>query len=236
MTLEREVLISALKMTKEGGAQIEDISLDAEVPARIVYRIMRRNSESEIVRLNERTVIMDREQRLRAATRIIELGADIERVCKLLQWNEFEDVSAVAFESAGFSVKKHFRFKHLDRWWEIDILALANSIAASVDCKHWHRGWRRSSITKIVEDQINRTKALAEASPLLLERMGMLKWNVARFVPIVLSLIPSDLKFCEHTPVVPILQLRDFLSEMPARVDSLVHFSKKVFRVDSLRH
>jgi len=226
MTLEREVLISALRMTKAHDAQIEEISLDARVPAQIVYRIMRRNSEMKIVKLEGRTVVMSSEQRMMAAIRITELGGDLERVCKLLEWDEFEDVSALAFESNGFSVRKHFHFKHLERKWEIDILALKNPIVVSVDCKHWQRGWRGSSIAKIADSQIMRTKALAEASSLLLEKMGLRKWKEARFVPIILSLLPSNFKFYRDVPIVPILQLRNFLNEVPAYLHSLTHFSK----------
>ncbi len=227
MTLERAVLTSVLRMTKDGYAQIEEISLDARVPAQIVYRIMRKNSEKGIVKFEGKTVVMNDEQRLKVAIQAIELGADLEHVCKLLEWNEFEDFSALAFENADFSVKKHLRFKHLEKWLEIDILALKNPIVASVDCKHWHKSWRKSSITKIVENQINRTQALAEASPLLYEKIGILKWREAKFIPIILSLIPSDFKFYRDVPIVPILQLRNFLNEMPAYIESLMHFSKK---------
>lgn len=231
MTLEREVLLSALRMTKDGSAKIEDISRDAKVPAEIVSSVVRKNSEREILELEEEAVVMNREQRLRAAVRVIGLGADPERVCNLLEWNEFEDVSAIAFESIDFSVKKHFRFKHRERRWEIDILALKNPVVACVDCKHWHKGWRRSSIRKIVESQIKRTQALSEASAVLHEKIGITRWKEAKFIPIVLSLFPGDFKFHEDVPIVPILQLRNFLHEMPAHIDSLTHFSKSLLRL-----
>lgn len=228
MSLEREVLISALRMTKDGSSRIEQISLDARVPAQIVNRIMRENSEKHIVSLEGKTVTMRAEQRLRAVVHVGELGADLERVCKFLGWNEFEDISALAFESMDFTVRKHFRFKHLERRYEIDIIALKNPIVASVDCKHWHKGWRRSSITKIVEGQIKRTQALAESLPVLREKVGMLGWKEIRFIPAILSLIPSEFKFHEGVPIVPILQLRNFLEEMPAYIDSLTHFTRKL--------
>jgi len=227
MTLERDVLISVLRTAKDGYAEVEEISLDARVPAQIVYGVMKKYSENGTVNLDGKTVTVERDQRLKVAVRAVELGADLEKVCRLLEWKEFEDVSALAFEGAGYSVKKHFRFTCFERRWEIDILALKNPLVASVDCKHWHRGWRRASITKTVESQINRTRALAEASSILREKMSILKWREATFIPIILSLIPSDFKFYENVPIVPILQLRNFLDEAPAYTESLTHFSRR---------
>jgi len=226
MSVERDVLASALKLTKEHSAKIGEIGLDARVAAQIVYRILKRNSETEIVGLQGRTVVMNGEQRIRAAIRIVELGGDLERVSRLLEWDEFEDVSALAFENNSFSVKKHYRFKSLGKRWEIDILALKNPIVVSVDCKHWQKGWRGSSVAKIASSHIARTQALSEASPLLREKIGIQRWKEARFVPVILSLTPSDLKFHEEVPIVPILQVRSFLEGMPAYLYSLKHFSQ----------
>jgi len=227
MTLEREVLISALRMTKDGCARIEDISLDARVPVQIVYRLARRYAKRETLNLEGKTLTMNGHQRLKAAVHAVELGADLERVCDLLGWNEFEDFSALALENNGFSVTKHFRFKHLEKRWEIDIVASKSPIVASVDCKHWHRGWRRSSIAKTAEEQVKRTQSLADASSALREDFGISSWKEARFIPIILSLVPSDIKLYEHIPIVPILQLRNFLEELPAYIESLRHFARK---------
>jgi len=227
ISLERKVLSSLLKMTKDGEAGIEEISLDAGLPVRVVSDIIKKSSMMDVIKLEGNTFMMDVDYRVKAAIRAIDLGADLEHVCKLLKWNEFEDVSIQAFQNNHFSIKKHFRFRHLSRWREIDILALKEPIAVSVDCKHWRRGWRRSSIIGVVEDQINRTCALTDESSMLREKMGIAKWKEAVFIPLILSLIPSELKFYKDVPIVPVLQLRDFLAEMAAYTSSLTHFSKR---------
>ena len=227
MTLERKVLISTLKMTRDARTQIKNISLDASVPFTITRRILRRYSKMGFVRLNGEAIIIEEEQRLRLAVRTVELGADLERVCKLLGWKEFEDISALAFENSGFSVLKRFRFKHLDKRWEVDVLALKNPSVVCVDCKHWRRGWQRSAISRTAESQTNRTQNLAEASPRLRDRIGISRWRSATFIPTILSLIPGPFKFYEGVPIVPILQIRDFINEMPVHITMLTHFSKK---------
>lgn len=227
MILERKVLISTLKMTRDACTQIKNISLDASVPFTVTRRILRRYSKMGFVGLNGEAVIMEGEQRLRLAVRTVELGGDLEGVCKNLGWKEFEDISALAFENSGFSVLKRFRFKHLDKRWEVDILALKNPLVVCVDCKHWRRGWQRSAISRTAKSQTNRTRNLAEASPRLRAMIGISRWRSATFIPIILSLIPGPFKFYEGVPIVAILQIRDFINEMPVHTTMLTRFSRK---------
>jgi len=227
MVPEREILVSALKMTRKGCAQIEEISQDASVPSTLARQILKKYSRIEVANIDKETVDIDGEQRLGIAYRAVELGADLERVCKLLRWREFEDISALAFSGSGFSVKKHFRFKHLDKRWEIDILAEKNPFVISVDCKHWRRNWHRSTVSKIVESQVQRTQALSEASPQLLLELNISGWRSATFIPLILSLVPGPFKFHEGVPIVPVFQLRNFISEMPAHANLLTSFSRE---------
>jgi hypothetical protein len=44
---------------------------------------------------------------------------------------------------------------------------------------------------------------------------------------VILSLFPSSFKFCDNVPIVPVLQLQDFLIQLPAQVESLMYFVKK---------
>jgi len=227
MLTEREVLVSALKMTEEGDTQIEAISREAHVPIQIARKVLAKYSEMGILRINGTTVAIRGKHRLETALKAMELGADVERVCGFLTWEEFEDISILAFEVNDFSVKKHFRFSGSGRRWEIDILGLREPIVVSVDCKHWHHGWRGVPSTKAVEQQIERTKALVQALPTLQERIDIGKWRYAYFVPLVLSLVPSAQKFHKGAPIVPVLQMRDFLQEMPAYINEMTHFHKR---------
>jgi len=227
MVPEREVLVSALKMTRKGCARIEEISQGASVPSTLARQILEKYSRIELANTNEETVEIDGEQRLGIAYRAVELGADLERVCKLLRWREFEDISALAFSRSGFSVSKHFRFKHLDKRWEIDVLAEKSLFILSVDCKHWRRNWHRSTVSKIAQSQVKRTQALSEASPQMLQRLNLSGWRSATFIPLILSLVPGPFKFCEGVPIVPVFQLRNFISEMPAHANLLTSFSRE---------
>jgi hypothetical protein len=142
-----------------------------------------------------------------------------------LGWQEFEDFSLSAFKAHDFSVKKHFRFRMHNRRYEVDILGFKKPYVLSVDCKHWHKGWSKSSITGIVKSQIERTEALMHASTLLRGELGIATWKKAVFVPVILSLVPAPFKYYRETPIVPVLQVRNFLNEIIAHADSLTRFS-----------
>ncbi len=224
MSTEREVLIAILKLTREGPAELEEVSREARVPIQTVRRSLRKAPNLSIARLEAGKVSLSGEQRLRAAIKAVEMGTDIERVCKFLTWTEFEDIALLAFRTNDFVVRKHLRFSWAERRWEIDILALKEPVAASVDCKQWHRGWSGSASTKAAELQIQRTQALSEASTSIKEKLVMRGWKRAYFVPIVLSLTVGAPRFIRDVPIVPVLQLRSFLQEMPAYIGSLTRF------------
>jgi len=224
MAVERNLLISILKLTKTGSVQRELVSRDARVPVQVADEMLKKLSDTGLIRYRDRLIDVSLNQRVRMAVRAVELGADPERVCGVLEWNEFEEIAARAFEVNDFMVKRRFRFKWAGRRWEVDVLGCKEPLVACVDCKHWHRGWRRSAIMKVVEAQVERTQALAEAFPRLHEKVGLTNWKKVVLVPMVLSLFPSPFKFYNNVPIVPVLQLQSFLNDLPALI-SLTRFS-----------
>jgi Holliday junction resolvase-like predicted endonuclease len=176
--------------------------------------------------LKDDSVETSSDNRLRLAVRAVSLGADIEQVSAFFSWQEFEDIAALALERNGYVVAKNLRFKHAGRRWEIDVVGCRKPLVLCVDCKHWQRGLKPSALAKIVEAQLERAHALADALPSAELKVECVKWNKAKFVPVILSLFPSSLKFYDNVPVVPVLQLQDFLIQLPAQVESVAYFVK----------
>ncbi|MCS7119972.1 MAG: hypothetical protein RMJ07_06245 [Nitrososphaerota archaeon] len=217
--------MSILKMGKN-VFRIDDLLGESEILESLVREIIKSNLDKGLWKFDGEILIANSQQRLLIALRALELGADIERTCKFLTWEEFEDFAVLEFEANNFNVTKHFRFNWLGRRWEIDLLGIKKPFVVSADCKHWKRGWRGSSSLKAAEFQIERTKALAEASPLLIEKIGLHGWKEAYFMPIVLSLLPAANKFHMGCPIVPILQFRSLLVELPARIQEVAYYHK----------
>jgi len=83
-----------------------------------------------------------------------------------------------------------------------------------------------SALKRIVEEQVTRTLALAEVSQSLAGEVEWASWSKAKFFPVVLSLTAGRFKFYNDVPIVPILQLQDFLNQLPAYANSLKHFTR----------
>ena len=224
MAVERNILISVLKQTKSGPIAKELVARDAHVPTQVTDEGLKKFRDAELIKWQNKTIEASSNQRAKIAIHAIKSGADFERVCRVLEWIEFENLAATAFEANNFVVRRRFRFKWAQRRWEIDVLGCREPLIACVDCKHWSHGWRKSAIRKAVEAQALRTKVLAEALPSLRGEIGLARWKQATLIPIVLSLVLGPLKFYDNVPVVPILQLQNFLNELLAHITSLTHF------------
>jgi Holliday junction resolvase-like predicted endonuclease len=224
--IEMNLIISILKLTKNGPISNKLLNKDAKIPNEVAEKLLRKLQNEGSIYVQKDIVEADNFQRLKLAVQAIHLGADIENVSSFLRWQEFENIAAVAFERNSYAVKRNFRFKHADRRMEIDIVAAKKPIIVCADCKHWHRGLHPSALRKIVEEQVERTSALAESLPSLSDKIGCASWINVKLVPAVLSLVVGRLKFQDNVPVVAVLQLQDFLNQLPAYVDSLKHFTK----------
>jgi hypothetical protein len=224
MAAKRDVLISILKLATKGPVAEEAVALDAGIPVSITNELLKGFREFGLIEGEEGIIEVSSNQRVKLAIHAINLGTDIERVCKVLEWIEFENFTASAFETNNFAVKRRFRFKKAGRRWEIDVLAYSEPYVVCVDCKRWRRGWGKSAITKIVEAQTLRTKVLAETLPHLQKRILLDGWTQATLFPVVISLFPGPAKFFNNVPVVPILQLQNFLDELPGHITGLTHF------------
>jgi len=221
-----------LKLTREGPVQRDLVSRDAGIPVQVLNRVLRKFLGAGIIKLKGEVIEASSDQRVEMAIYALKFGADFEGVCKALGWIEFENVAALALEAHGFEVKRRFRFKGAGRRWEMDLIGCRKPLMVCVDCKHWLHGWKTSAVRRTVEAQLMRTRALAENLPLLGEKMGLVQWRSATVIPAVLALVPGPFKFYNQVPIVPVLQLRDFLNEMPTHVTSLTHFTVRLGKDD----
>jgi Holliday junction resolvase-like predicted endonuclease len=231
--VERNLLISLLKLTENGSVLIEHVKSDAKTTSGIVRNLLEKLQNEGLVYLNQDTVEADEYSRLKIAVKAIGMGADVEYVSNMLSWQEFEDITAVALERNGYVTAKNVRFKHTSRKWEIDIVGCRKPLVICIDCKHWRRGTAPSAVRRITEAQVERTRALADALPSVSIGLECTKWDKAKFVPAILTLMPVSFKFYDKVPIVPVLQLQDFLSQVPAYTEELKYFLKEF---NHLRH
>ena len=223
MSAEREILISVLKLTREGPASIELIAKNSRIPLSVVEEQIKKFLSLNLAEKKGALIRVSPLQRLKIAFRAISLGADIERVCRNLSWKEFEDVAVTAFQANGYSTIKRFRFRHEDRMWEIDVLAVKGKIVLCVDCKRWMKRLAASTMSKVAEAQMERVRALSKSFSKIMDKLTFPAEGRIFLIPMILSLVPASSKFCNGVPIVPILQLQNFLDEFPAHMLSLIH-------------
>lgn len=230
MSVEMNIVIALLRMSIHGPVSQESINMEAKVPSSVASKLLQRLQNDGLVNVKDAEYEANSLQRMGLAIRALSLGADLEHISQLLQWQEFESITVVALERNGFDVTKNVRFKNSRRRWELDIVACKKPLVLCIDCKHWQRALRLSVLKKIVEEQVERTEALAEVLPSPVIKVDCTVWTRARFIPAVLSLVESKFKFYDDVPIVPILKIQDFLNQLPAYADSLKHFEKKNFK------
>ena len=228
MTKKTDVIISLLKYSNRNPVTEEVIAVDANVHVQVSNNVLRKLREIGLIEYENELIELTSNQRVKLAIHAINNGTDIERVCKVLEWKEFENFAATAFEKNNFAVKRNFRFKASGKRWEIDVVAFSEPIIVCVDCKRWRRGWGNSAITRVAAAQAKRTEAFANNLQSIQRHMGLDNWEQATLFPVILSLFPGSVKFYNRVPVVPIMQLQNFLDEFQGHITELTHFQTKL--------
>lgn len=224
MTIERNIAITILKLTKNGPVEQQLINIEAKTPEANVRELLEKLQNGGLIYLHNGIIDANVTQRLRLAVYAMNLGADLEQTSSFLQWQEFEGMAAFALEQNEYSVLKNLRFKHGGRKWEIDIVGCKESFVICIDCKHWHHGLSPSTLKRIVKEQIERTEALVKSLPDPTIKVKFTSGYKAKLIPVILSLTTGAMKFHDNVPIVPVLQLQDFLDQLPLYADSLKNF------------
>jgi Holliday junction resolvase-like predicted endonuclease len=221
------MLILLLKLTQKAPTTLEDVKTSARLPTDYCWQLLQKMQNENLVYLKDNTVEVDSTSRLKIAVKAVSLGADIQAVSDLLGWLEFEEIAVYALKSNGYTVRHNLRFKHGSRRYEIDVVGCRKPMVVCIDCKRWQHALTASSLKKIVDDQEQRAKALAESLPNPKITLECTKWENAKFIPAVLSLMPGAYKFYYEIPVVSVLQLQDFISQLPLYTENVRSIPKK---------
>jgi len=227
LSVERNLLISLLKLTQKMPATLEDVKTLARLPTDCCINLLQKMQNENLVYLKNDIIEVNGANRLKIAVKAVSLGADIQTVSDFLAWQEFEEIAAYALKSNGYTVSHNLRFKHGNRRYEIDVVGCRKPLVVCIDCKKWQKSLAPSALKKIVEEQNQRVKALAVSLPNPKIELECTEWQSAQFIPAVLSLMPSAYKFYYEIPVVSVLQLQDFISQLPLYTQRVRSIPKK---------
>lgn len=228
MSAQTNVIVATLKHTINGPAVKQIVAREAKVPVLVAGNILSNLYEFGLIEYNSEQIELSSNQRVKLALYAINQGTDVETICKVLEWKEFENFTAQVFEKNNFRVKRNFRFKASQRRWEIDVVAYNEPIIVCTDCKRWRRGWGNSAIKRVAAEQAKRTQVFADSLHFLQQKLDLNNWKQATVFPAILSLFPGPVKLYNKVPVVPILQIQNFVDEFFGHQKELQHFKAKL--------
>ncbi len=150
-------------------------------------------------------------ERIDKAIEALNQGIDPTKICKLLDWREFEHLSLEAFKLSGYRAIKGFIFNSKNRRFQVDIIAFKYKLILSVDCKHWMFANWSAKLNETSKNHSKRTEALASNIEIFAKKFSI-KLSRRNFViPIILTLGEPRTNVVDSVPIVSVLKLRDFL-------------------------
>lgn len=211
--IEVRLLKAILELTgAKGTTRTALIVEESRLPYEMVRKRLRRLHQEGLVTVEGTSVKLNLEQRVNALVKAVELGADIETTSRLLAWREFEHLICVALDAYSYEVIHSFRFKHGRKRWEVDVLAYKKPLILCIDCKHLQKG-QTTMLRKAVERNFIRAADLSMELWMIKDKLNLHGWQRARIIPILVTLLPGRWKIYKASPIVPIVQFKDFISQ-----------------------
>ncbi len=159
--------------------------------------------------------------KVQVAIRALQLGEPARQILQSLTWQEFEEFVAHVFTYYDFQVHHRFRFS-TNRRFEIDIIARRKPILFCIDCKQYGVRLGKASVLRTAtEEQLLRTKILANNFARFQADLECLDWQAPLFVPILVTMMLEDIQFNDRIPIVPASKLNGFLLGFEERLEEI---------------
>lgn len=150
--------------------------------------------------------------RIKTSLLSLQLGCDIQECSKLLSWKDFEYFTSELLILFEYKTKVNIILSKPRA--QLDVIGIKKNFAITIDCKHWKYN-NITSLTTYAEKQIRRTL-------LWLQR----EKKINKALPVIITLNPSNIRFINGVPIVPILNLKSFLNEFDKYEDSITLIKK----------
>ncbi len=189
-----------------GGISVEDFSVVTKLNVNDSKTILDEFIKNNIGKKQDDSYYFDDGDKLKIAVKLLEKGFPIDEISIVLDWKDFEGLTAAILASKNFAVIRNFMLTKPRM--EIDVIGIRLGIAILIDCKHWKR-YSVSSLSTVVKKQIERTKHYVKKTP------GAIS------VPVIVTLYHDKVDFIENVPIVPIFQFSSFIDEFYGNIDQM---------------
>lgn len=223
MDKKAESIISLLKKLREGE------TLDTEAFGKIIgdpelFDLLTTKGYNDLVKQRNS---FNLESRLEISSFALEYGADIEEVCKLLSWKEFEAFSKNVLEKNNFFCIQNFRFKQNKKRYEIDVVGLREPLILCVDSKHYKKSGKSYVLRTYCKKQIERIEAFSRVLFKMASKLRIIKWKEAKIIPLIVTLLAEETVSSE-IPIVPFFKLNSFIMELPTYISEIYQIHMKL--------
>lgn len=202
-----QTLVKGIQGIIPGGLSVKDFSMATQTSEELAREILDNFMQNGIGRYEEgQQVHFEETDRLKTGILAINMGAAIDEVARLLNWQDFESLAAEVLEKRDFEATRNVILTKPRM--QIDVVGIKSGVAILIDCKHWNN-MSQSALQGAVKKQIERTKQYLS------------KEKVRAAVPAIVTLYQHDLQFIDRVPIIPIHQLDSFCEEFYGNLEEL---------------
>jgi len=189
-----------------GGISVNDFSAVTKMSITESKVILDEIIKNNIGIKQDDSYLFENADKLKIAIALLEKGFPMDEISVVLDWRDFEGLTAEILSSKNFGVIKNLIMTKPRM--EIDVVGIRLGVAILIDCKHWKR-YSSSSLTTVVKKQVERTKQYVAKTP------------GAIAVPVIVTLYQDKINFIENVPIVPIFQFSSFIDEFYGNMDQM---------------
>jgi hypothetical protein len=201
-----QLLVKGIQGIIPGGLSVKDFSMATQTSEDLAREILDNFMQNGIGRYEDRQVHFEETDKLKTSILAINMGAAIDEVSRLLEWQDFESLAAEILEKRDFESTRNVILTKPRM--QIDVVGIKSGIAILIDCKHWNN-MSQSALRNAVKKQIERTK----------QYLSKEKIRIA--VPAIVTLYQHELQFIDRVPIIPIHQLDSFCEEFYGNLEKL---------------
>ena len=199
-------MITGLNGIIQGGVSVKDFSKVTQINEDDSEDILNNFINNDIGNFKDGFYYFEDGDKLKIAIILLQNGFPLDEISTVLDWRDFEGLTAEILSSKNFAVIKNLMLTKPRM--EIDVVGIRLGIAVLIDCKHWKR-YSLSSLTSAVHKQVERTKQYVA------------KTSGSMAIPVIVTLYHDKIDFIDKVPIVPIFQFSSFIDEFYGNIDQM---------------
>ncbi len=204
--LNLATLVKGIPGIIPGGLSVKDFSMATQTSEDLAKEILDNLMQNGIGRFEDGQIQFEDSDKLKTSVIAISMGAPIDEISRMLEWQDFESLAAEVLEKRDFDTTKNVIMKNPRI--QIDVVGIKSGIAILIDCKHWNN-MTQSALSEAVKKQIIRTKQFIS------------KHKVRGAIPAIVTLYQHSVQFIDKVPIIPIHQLDSFCDEFYGNLEAM---------------